>query len=290
MPGPLTVNLPCHGSGVPCDPADSAAAGGRGEAEMTGFWDPVTASMDWCELNYAHSYYVAELFNSVSSLVVVAAGLLGVLLHRGSGPLVAAVFGGLAVIGAGSTAFHATLVFEMQLFDELPMLWEVLCVLYLVAHAHRPGAVPVWVTAGVLVWGIGTTVAQVFVPRQYEFVVFFPSFFIAQWTCIFALIPLYRKWATDGIRRCFWIGFVVQSVAFAGWIADQAVCGTLSSLPGLPNPQLQRLVARARVDLDLALARHDRVPVLLRDGPAGVPAQAVRRPVPGRRSDNRKPG
>ena len=42
-----------------------------------GFWGPVTSSVDWCEHNYAVSYYVAEFFNCFSNLAIVAAGLLG---------------------------------------------------------------------------------------------------------------------------------------------------------------------------------------------------------------------
>ena len=38
------------------------------------FWGPVTANYDWCESNYAVSQYVAEFFNSISSLPTFTVG------------------------------------------------------------------------------------------------------------------------------------------------------------------------------------------------------------------------
>lgn len=46
------------------------------------FWGEPTASVDWCEQNYTHSFYVAEWWNAVSSLSMVATGVFGVALHR----------------------------------------------------------------------------------------------------------------------------------------------------------------------------------------------------------------
>ena len=57
----------------------SAAA----SAVPPGYWGTVTSTVDWCERNYAFTPYVAELFNSASSLAMVAAGVLGIALHRG---------------------------------------------------------------------------------------------------------------------------------------------------------------------------------------------------------------
>ena len=47
-----------------------------------GFWGATTSTVDWCETNYEHLSYVCELFNSVSSLAMVLAGVVGILLHR----------------------------------------------------------------------------------------------------------------------------------------------------------------------------------------------------------------
>jgi len=48
--------------------------------QREGFWSPRTASVDWCEPNYLHSVYVAEWYNTLSSLAVVLMGLTGIAL------------------------------------------------------------------------------------------------------------------------------------------------------------------------------------------------------------------
>ena len=43
-----------------------------------GFWDDYPkASIDFCEPNYVSSFYVAEVFNSGSSLVIAYLGVIG---------------------------------------------------------------------------------------------------------------------------------------------------------------------------------------------------------------------
>ncbi len=38
------------------------------EAHRLGFWGPRTASVDWCEPNYVWSHYVAEWWNTITSV------------------------------------------------------------------------------------------------------------------------------------------------------------------------------------------------------------------------------
>jgi len=47
-----------------------------------GFWGPPTSTIDWCEANYVHSFYVCEWFNTLSSMAMVLAGVAGIWLHR----------------------------------------------------------------------------------------------------------------------------------------------------------------------------------------------------------------
>ena len=89
---------------------------------VVGFWGPVTAEIDWCEYNHRSSMYVAEPENSYSSLLYSCLGLIAYILHypiMSLDPSYRAVvlFHNLNLIGMGSTAFHATLQYEFQLFD-----------------------------------------------------------------------------------------------------------------------------------------------------------------------------
>ncbi|KAK2461440.1 hypothetical protein APHAL10511_005903 [Amanita phalloides] len=90
-----------------------------------GFFGHVTATLDWCEANYQFSYYIAEMANSLSNAFTVALAFCGYQeAYRQNLPqryLVGYI--GIVLVGIGSFAFHATLLYEAQLADELPMIY-----------------------------------------------------------------------------------------------------------------------------------------------------------------------
>ncbi len=108
--------------------AAAAAACGAG-----GVWGPCSANYDWCEGNFRYTAYVAELFNTLSSVpIVLAAVFFGrrVARHR-YGRRFAAAAVGLGVVGVGSVAFHGTLTRWGQVLDEVPMLWTSMTYLWI---------------------------------------------------------------------------------------------------------------------------------------------------------------
>ena len=97
------------------------AGGGEGEP----FWGPVDANINWCEEDYAVTPYVAEFWNSLSSLVLIFFGAYGYHTCRRYGiPLArfSVAFSLVELEGVGSTLFHASMRFHMQLLDEIPMV------------------------------------------------------------------------------------------------------------------------------------------------------------------------
>ena len=80
---------------------------------MEGYWESMGAAsaVDWCEPNYVVTLWVAEFWNTLSSLVIFAAGAYGLSRCWRSRADIEARFAlcfiGLAAVGAGSTAFHA---------------------------------------------------------------------------------------------------------------------------------------------------------------------------------------
>ncbi|CEP13290.1 hypothetical protein [Parasitella parasitica] len=102
-----------------------------------GYWGPVTSSVDWCEENYIHTHYIAEFWNTISSLAMVALGFLGVALHhKALGWRLSASYLLIVVVGIGSVLFHATLQFEHQMWDEVPMVWCACQLLWVLLDEH----------------------------------------------------------------------------------------------------------------------------------------------------------
>ena len=78
-----------------------------------------------CENNYEISDYIVEFWNTISSFSLCVLGLYDIfvcykLKARGNEYLIGLL---IITIGLGSAAFHGTLRFEYQLWDELPMIW-----------------------------------------------------------------------------------------------------------------------------------------------------------------------
>jgi len=89
------------------------------------FWGIPTSTLDWCERNYEVSPFIAEFWNTISNLGMIIPPIFGIYeivklgLERKF--ILTHIF--LIVVGIGSWAFHMTLLWPMQLADELPMVW-----------------------------------------------------------------------------------------------------------------------------------------------------------------------
>ncbi len=97
------------------------------------YWGTIDANMDWCESNYAFTPYVAEFMNTISSIPIILYGVYGWWMSRRfalNESRFSTSFFGLAMVGIGSTLFHATLRRYAQCLDELPMLWTAAVLLY----------------------------------------------------------------------------------------------------------------------------------------------------------------
>ncbi|TFK41854.1 ceramidase [Crucibulum laeve] len=90
-----------------------------------GFYGPVTATLDWCEANYQFSPYIAEMANTFSNLFAIALSVCGWFEAMQESLPTRYLLGymGVGLVGVGSFAFHATLLFQAQLADELPMIY-----------------------------------------------------------------------------------------------------------------------------------------------------------------------
>ena len=109
------------------------------KTKKIGFWGEPTSTLDWCEQNYVVTYYIAEFWNSLSNAAFIIPPLIVAYQLRSkveTSYLMSLVY--LSFAGFGSFAFHATLKFYPQLWDELSMVWVGLYQLYLIINVLEP--------------------------------------------------------------------------------------------------------------------------------------------------------
>lgn len=109
------------------------------EPNTEGYWGNGTATLDWCERNFEICNYIAEFWNTLSNLLMVVLALFGLYtVHKYKFETRFSIcYLGLMVVGIGSWCFHATLLYSMQLLDELPMIYGTCVFVYCVLEDKR---------------------------------------------------------------------------------------------------------------------------------------------------------
>ena len=208
--------------------------------DPSGFWGVPTASIDWCEQNYAVTPWVAEFWNTLSSLAMVVSGLVGLSSRRFAGEIRVA-FALLVVVGLGSIAFHGTLRFELQMLDELPMLYLVTWLAWLLVENGPGRRLGRWFPAALVGYVLLATAGATLNRGGAQFLAFHVSFGTLELFCLarvtwLALLPENRA-----VRGRFALGLAAYATGIAIWFVDLKACPWVSvTLPahGLPNPQL----------------------------------------------------
>ncbi|KAI9256479.1 alkaline phytoceramidase family protein [Phascolomyces articulosus] len=201
-----------------------------------GYWGPITSSVDWCEENYTHSYYIAEFWNTVSSLAMVVLGLLGVTLHhRSIGWRLTGSYFLIVVVGIGSVLFHATLQFEHQMWDEVPMVWTACYLFYvlLAEHGYEGDVYPICIS---IYCALATYVTSQSAGKI-QFIMFQSSFGCVMWSCLWFVLKMYRATKNQEIVRLFHRGAQFLALALGVWLFDKNLCFVYEKYH-LFNPQL----------------------------------------------------
>ncbi|KAG0291074.1 Alkaline ceramidase 3 [Linnemannia gamsii] len=207
----------------------------------TGYWGPPTSS-DWCENNYDISYYVAEFFNSLSSIAMILVGIVGVYLHASFEKRFLLTFGSIAIVGLGSIAFHGTLLFPLQMLDEVPMVYSILALAYCCIENRSYRRYGVWFPISIALYGLLTTVVLVGAgphDLMLAFVVFQSSFAFMVLVVMSHIVKIYADIQDVKIRQMWKTTGAIALTSYAFWNIDYRLCDVMQSLPfGLSNPQL----------------------------------------------------
>lgn len=215
--------------------------------DLPGYWGERTATIDWCEKNYVESYYVAEMWNTVSNITIILQAIWGmfeVIRHELEKKFIIG-YAFIMVVGMGSWAFHMTLLYEMQLFDELPMVWGTCFSIYLLAGIKLPKTrsqiIPnPRLAVCMSLFALLFTLAYLYHPlpalQHGSFALLAVSSFLMQ-------VQMMRA---QRCRRCpvlFCLAFVTYLAGFLLWNVDKFYCDNLTSLrdstPGWLSPSTQ---------------------------------------------------
>ncbi|KAF8941140.1 Alkaline ceramidase 3 [Dissophora ornata] len=188
--------------------------------DKIGYWSPNTASVDWCENNYVVSYYIAEFWNTISSLFIVFLGELGLYLCPTKERRFKVTFRTISIVGIGSTLFHGTLRHKMQLLDELPMIYAATALLFISVES-KDGPQGRWFPFSLATW-LG----------KVQFYTFQGSFGVLQLGIIYYITTLHRQQvaqiiAQRGENESSWLikrAIGVYFFAVSIWLVDLHLC------------------------------------------------------------------
>lgn len=195
----------------------------------TGFWEPHSSSIDFCEPNYLLSNHIAEFHNTWSSLIIAGFGFVGYFFGN---PLneqcISVMFLILIVIGLGSAGLHSTLHWLPQSSDEVPMLWQTMSFLYILLSCKYPEF-----SKGNLLGGIFFAIAALQTFLYYTFQQVYAVFIVTMITYA-AIVILWSGNIAYSRRteRFYWMlwtsafTFFVL-LGFVLWIIDMNLCNTL---------------------------------------------------------------
>jgi len=192
-----------------------------------GYWGNPDGIMDFCEPNYAVTYYVAEFFNTMSSIPFCVLGVLGlVLTHKFATTefRFKLCFLSMLLMGFGTILFHASLLFKYQLLDEMPMLFWTANWLYCALTLELPPGETDWRLALVLVAVTATEVVFYIVLEVYG--IFLVGFSANVVIGTFVMVHRYRHL----LGRLVPYGLLAYYGAACCWLLDMSFCDRVQNL------------------------------------------------------------
>jgi dihydroceramidase len=173
---------------------------------------------------------------------MVAAGTVGIWLHRRvleARFLLA--FGMVIVVGIGSVAFHGSLRFELQLLDELPMLYSALVLVFILLENQAQRRFGAWFPLLLTAHALLVTYLTASTRGTLQFYLFQTSFITLEAFALYRVYQIYRKSSEPELRKIYRLGMALYAAAVVAWLCDLKACSFLNvTLPavGIPNPQL----------------------------------------------------
>lgn len=195
-------------------------------------WLSRPSTVDWCEENYVYSTYVAEFWNTLSSLFLSYAGYVGYIRNRRwNGSFVFIV---LMIVGVGSAYFHGSLTAHSQMYDEIPMIFLLQWISVNALNIRSVRGIMVSYASSVAFSTIVIVTAFLKDAESSRI-----EFYLFQSTVVLAGAYIFRLLLTKAvmkrhIRNIFKRGCSVFFVAWCCWLCDYFFCSFFRQ----GNPQL----------------------------------------------------
>ncbi|KAJ7996075.1 hypothetical protein DPEC_G00233310 [Dallia pectoralis] len=194
--------------------------------DRLGYWGRPTSTLDWCEENYVVSFYIAEFWNTVSNLIMILPPIYAATQTYKDGLELRYVcsFLGLSAVGIGSWCFHMTLQYEMQLLDELPMIYSTCVFVYCLYECFKQentlGLFPI-----ILLLIFSFLVSVVYL--QWKEPVFHQVMYGALVACLVVRSIFIVIWVYPWLQRMCVISLSVFLLGFLLWNIDNLACDSV---------------------------------------------------------------
>jgi len=212
------------------------------------YWGAPTASLDWCEPNYVKSVYIAEFWNTLSSLYLSLLAVFGLALstYYRAETRVALAHVCLFVVGVGSAMFHATLLYWCQLLDELPMIYGSLVFVYCSLDTSQSKNLRKYIIPVLILYGLATTVIMLLNSNrpqlhQIAYAILVGAMVFRSLYIVYFLGPKTKKEQAN-FTYMFWVSVLVFLSGYAIWVTERKLCVNGSVIPGFQFHSLWHLL------------------------------------------------
>lgn len=169
----------------------------------------MVSSMNFCEVDYVVSPYIAEYYNTLSSIPMILLGYYGFYyykkLHNNQNNYRFII---LMAIGYGSTVFHATMTRFSQLLDEIPMIWLNSVLLYEMVPSYLWFVASLFITYYYILY------------HSYEI---FILYFAATGMFVF-FIPIFNMRKNPFATKLLYLSLGLFIFGFTKWLVDNIFC------------------------------------------------------------------
>ncbi|XP_020232062.1 alkaline ceramidase [Cajanus cajan] len=201
-------------------------------ATLSSFWGPVTSTTDCCEKNYEYSSYIAEFFNTISSVPTILLALVGLVnAHTQRFEKRFCVLHiSIMALALGSMLYHATLQRVQQQSDETPMMWEILLYMYILYSPdwHYRRTMPIFLFVYGVVFAMVHSVVRFGIGFKVHYVIL----------CLICIPRMYKYYIyTEDVsaKRIAHLYVATLVLASLCWLGDHVFCKEISRWP--INPQ-----------------------------------------------------